>query len=136
MARHIDGRDNAGCDRHRGLRLPVRRERRRCLSVDDSNEAAMTNGPALHSAKREGGFTLIELLIAMTITMLIAGALAGVVQPARAAFDRVPAELELQQRGRTAIDVLSQALRASVSRLEGAGILEELTVAIPVHAAA
>jgi hypothetical protein len=59
------------------------------------------------------GFTVIELLIALTMTLAIAGALANVVQPARAVFDRVPGELDLQQRGRTAIDVLSQALRSS-----------------------
>jgi prepilin-type N-terminal cleavage/methylation domain-containing protein len=90
----------------------------------------------IRSAKREGGFTLIELLIAMTITLLIAGALAGIAQPARAAFDRVPAELELQQRGRTAIDAFSQALRSSVSMPGESGTFEELTVVVPVHAGA
>jgi type II secretory pathway pseudopilin PulG len=59
------------------------------------------------------GFTVIELLIALAIVMLLAGALAGVVAPARAVFDRVPAELDLQQRGRTAIDVISTALRSA-----------------------
>ncbi len=59
------------------------------------------------------GFTVIELLIALAIVLSIAGAVAQVVPPARAAFDRLPAELELQQRGRTAIDMLSQALRSA-----------------------
>ncbi len=75
------------------------------------------------------GFTVIELLIAMTITLLIAGALASVAQPARAAFDRVPAELELQQRARTAIDALSQALRSSgknVAATERLGLLSDI----------
>ena len=45
--------------------------------------------------------------------MLLAGALAGLAQPAREVFDRVPAELELQQRGRTAIDVISNAVRSA-----------------------
>jgi prepilin-type N-terminal cleavage/methylation domain-containing protein len=117
----------------------------------------MIQGFVLGSAKREGGFTLIELLIAMTITLLIAGALASVVQPARAAFDRVPAELDLQQRARTAIDALSQALRsagrnvaapdglgllsdivptASVSGPDESGPFTELTVIVPVTDAA
>lgn len=61
----------------------------------------------------ERGFTVTELLIAMTITLLIAGALANVAQPARAVFDRGPAELELQQRARTALDVLSQTVRSA-----------------------
>jgi len=64
-------------------------------------------GPASH------GFTLIELLIALAIVTLLAGALAGVAEPARAVFDRVPAELDLQQRGRTAIDVISNELRSA-----------------------
>ena len=82
------------------------------------------------------GFTLIELVIAMTITLLIAGVLAGVAQPARAAFDRVPAELELQQRGRTAIEALSQALRVSISGADMDGVFDELTVVVPIAAPA
>lgn len=82
------------------------------------------------------GFTVIELLIAMTITLLIAGALANVAQPARAAFDRVPAELDLQQRGRTAIGTLSQALRAAVLVPAASGTFDELTVVVPVPDAA
>jgi prepilin-type N-terminal cleavage/methylation domain-containing protein len=93
---------------------------------------------------RSGGFTLIELLIAMTITLVIAGAIAGVAPSARAAFDRVPAELDLQQRGRTAIDVLSQAIRSagmnvgdllpavSVSEPDESGAFAELTAIVPV----
>lgn len=81
------------------------------------------------------GFSLIELLVAMMITLLLAGALAGVAQPARAAFERVPAELELQQRGRAAIDALSQALRASLRIDDAAGIGTELTVIVPAGTA-
>ena len=76
------------------------------------------------------GFSFIELLIAMAITLLLAGAVAGVAQPARAAFARVPAELEMQQRGRIAIDTLSQALRASLRIPDAAGIVTELTVIV------
>lgn len=100
---------------------------------------------------------MIELLVAMTIALLVAGAVAGVARPAREAFERVPAELELQQRGRTAIDALSQALRsagkdvaatellgslsgllpaASVSNPDGTGAFTELTVIMPVADAA
>lgn len=103
------------------------------------------------------GFTLVELLIAMGITILIAGAIAGSAPQARAAFDRMPADLELQQRGRMAIDVLSQALRSagsnvaateslgalsdllpivSVSGEDEPGVFTELTVIIPVPAPA
>jgi len=116
-----------------------------------------SQGLALRGTKREGGFTIIELLVAMTITLLIAGVLAGVARPARAVFDRVPAELDLLQRGRTAIDALSQALRSagknvaatellgsfsdllptvSVSKPDESGAFTELTVIVPVVDAA
>jgi len=103
------------------------------------------------------GFSIIELLIGMTVTILIAGAIAGVAPHARAAFDYVPADLDLQQRGRTAIDVLSQAVRSagtnvaatdslgaltdllpavSVSGEDEPGVFTELTVILPVPDAA
>ena len=81
------------------------------------------------------GFTFVELLIAMTITIFIAGAIAGVAPHARAAFDRVPADLDLQQRGRTAINVLSQALRSAgnnVAATESLGALSDLLPAVSV----
>jgi Tfp pilus assembly protein PilW len=79
----------------------------------------------------------MELLIALTIVMLIAGALASLAEPARAAFDRVPAELDLQQRGRTAIDVLSQALRSTIGGVtvgdpSAAGDFGSLMVTVPI----
>lgn len=116
------------------------------MPVHDSNEAAVKDG-----------FSIIELLIAMTVTILIAGAIAGVAPQARSAFERVPADLDLQQRGRTAIDVLSQALRSagndvaateslgalsdllptvSVSEEDEPGVFTELTVIVPVPDAA
>lgn len=76
------------------------------------------------------GFTVLELLVALAIVMSIAGVLAQVVQPARAAFDRVPAELDLQQRGRTAIDVISQALRSAVTPVAADGAT--MTVIVPI----
>ena len=75
------------------------------------------------------GFSVLELLIALAIVTLLAGALAGVAEPARAVFDRVPAELDLQQRGRTAIDVIANELRSagrSVPAMNGLGSLGEI----------
>ena len=59
------------------------------------------------------GFSLLELLIATTICAVIAAGIAVVVPPSRAAFERTPAELDLQQRGRTAVDVILQAIRTA-----------------------
>jgi hypothetical protein len=62
--------------------------------------------------------------------------------------DRVPAERDLQQRGRTAIDVMSQAIRSagknvgdllpavSLSEPDESGIFRELSVIVPVANAA
>ena len=80
------------------------------------------------------GFTIIELLIAMTITLLIAGALASVAPPARAAFERVPAELELQQRGRTAMAALSQAIRGAGKNVAATELLGSLSDLLPAAA--
>lgn len=82
------------------------------------------------------GFTLIELLIATAITLVIAGAIAAATPAARAAIDRVPAELEMDQRGRIALDTLSQVLRAAVeiwpAMPDESGAFSELSVVIPV----
>ena len=80
------------------------------------------------------GFTLVELLVALTITLLITGALAHAMPAARAAFERVPAELDVRQRGRVAIDTLSAALRAadrvSVASPDDDGAYTQLTTVI------
>lgn len=82
------------------------------------------------------GFMLVELLVALAIMLLIAGAIAAAAPAARAVFDRVPVELEMQQRGRTALDTLSTALRSadriSVAGLDEDGGYSELTAVIPV----
>jgi hypothetical protein len=77
------------------------------------------------------GFSVMELLVALTMTLAIAGALANVVPPARAAFERVPGEFDLQQRGRTAIDVLSQALRSAGRNVAAMESLGSLSDALP-----
>jgi type II secretory pathway pseudopilin PulG len=84
----------------------------------------------LHCPGPARGFTVIELLIAMAIVMSIAGVVAQLVEPARAAFDRVPAELDLQQRGRTAIDQMSQAMRSAIAPVIVSG--DTLTVMVAV----
>lgn len=98
----------------------------------------MISRRASRYGKHVRGFTVIELLIAMVITLLIAGALAQSVPPARAAFDRVPAELDLQQRGRTAINLLAQTLRSAIAidADSSSGTVATLTVIAPTVAGA
>lgn len=59
------------------------------------------------------GFSLIELLVALTVCALLSGAIAAVAPPARAMFDATPEILDLQQRERTATDVLASAIRSA-----------------------
>ena len=82
-------------------------------------------------ADRQRGFTLIELLVVLGIIMSIAAVVAQLAPPARVAFDRVPADLDLQQRGRTAIDVLSQALRSAGRDVAANTALGQLSELLP-----
>ncbi len=59
------------------------------------------------------GFSLVELLVALAICSLVSAAIGAMVPPSRAVFEQTPAVLELQQRGRTAIDAIAQAVRSA-----------------------
>ena len=59
------------------------------------------------------GFSLVELLVALTVCALLSGAIAAVAPQARAAFDATPEALDLLQRERTVVDVLTRALRSA-----------------------
>ncbi|MSO35975.1 MAG: prepilin-type N-terminal cleavage/methylation domain-containing protein [Acidobacteria bacterium] len=59
------------------------------------------------------GFSLVELLVALTVCALLSGAIAAVAPQARAAFDSTPEVLDLLQRERTVVDVLTRALRSA-----------------------
>lgn len=94
----------------------------------------MSAHPRGHAVGQQG-FSLIELVVVLGIVMSIGAVAAHQVPPARVAFDRVPAELDLQQRGRTAIDVLSQELRSAgrnVAATTGLGQLSALLPAVSV----
>ena len=88
--------------------------------------------PSPFGGQRSEGFTVIELLIALAIVLLLAGALAGLVEPARDVFERVPAELELQQRGRTAIDVIATAVRSAGKNVAATNELGTFANLLPV----
>lgn len=77
----------------------------------------------------------------MTVTLLLAGALLSAVGPAREVFDRVPAELDLQQRARTALDHITQAIRlagidVALSEPDESGRSTELAAIVPIPAGA
>lgn len=82
------------------------------------------------------GFTLVELLIAMVVVVLLTGAIAAAATQARTVFDRVPAVIDVQQRGNVAIDTLSQALRGAVRVTadipEDEGRFAQLSVITPI----
>jgi prepilin-type N-terminal cleavage/methylation domain-containing protein len=91
----------------------------------------MKRGPGAPRHAPRQGFTVIELLIAMAIVVSITGLLAQVVEPGRAAFERVPAELDLQQRGRTAIDVITRAVRSAGADVIATGKLGAFADILP-----
>jgi prepilin-type N-terminal cleavage/methylation domain-containing protein len=61
----------------------------------------------------EPGFSLVELLVALAVCSLLSAVVAGLAPPARAAFEQTPVTLNLQQRGRTAIDAMAAAIRSA-----------------------
>lgn len=77
------------------------------------------------------GFSLIELLIALTICALVSAGVAAAVAPARAAFERTPAEIDLQQRARTATEAIAQAVRAAGGDAVAADQLGVLGALVP-----
>jgi prepilin-type N-terminal cleavage/methylation domain-containing protein len=68
---------------------------------------------ALRYGGQDRGFSLVELLIATAIAALVAAAIAAVVPSLQAFFEQAPAAIDLQQRGRTAVDVIASAVRAA-----------------------
>ena len=54
------------------------------------------------------GFTLIEVLISMAITIVVMGAVFGLLTRGQRSFQREPQVAELQQNARTALDMVSK----------------------------
>lgn len=59
------------------------------------------------------GFSLVELLVALALCAVVSAALAGVVAPARAAFETAPAAIDQHLRARSGADTIVSALRAA-----------------------
>lgn len=77
------------------------------------------------------GFSLVELLVALTVCAVLSAAVAGLVPSARAALDAAPAALDLQQRGRTGVDVLAAAIRSAASDVASAAELGAFGSMVP-----
>ena len=63
------------------------------------------------------GFTILELVIATALTLLLTGALFGLVDPARGGFHTQPEASDMHQRLRVAVDALTRDLL-----MAGAGV--------------
>ena len=88
---------------------------------------------SLESRAYQRGFSLLELLVAMVVCVLLSGAVAGMMAPARAAFDRTPAALDLHQRGRAGLDLLTTVVRsagANVGAADGLAAFPDLMPAV------
>jgi prepilin-type N-terminal cleavage/methylation domain-containing protein len=71
---------------------------------------ALSSGLAREDAVagRQKGFSLIELVVAMTVTLIITGAVFQLVTAGKGAFRREPALSDRQQNIRVAMDLISQ----------------------------
>lgn len=58
------------------------------------------------ASRRAAGFSLIELMVAMTVTLIITGAIYGLLASGQNAFRREPALTERQQNVRLAMDLI------------------------------
>jgi prepilin-type N-terminal cleavage/methylation domain-containing protein len=81
------------------------------------------------------GFSLVELLVAMVIVVLLTATIGAAATQARAFFERIPAVIDMQQRGTAALSELSQALRSAVQvtgEAPDGGGYSQLTIVRPI----
>jgi prepilin-type N-terminal cleavage/methylation domain-containing protein len=70
-----------------------------------------------HPRVSEAGFSLIELLVAMTITLIVSGAIYGLMTAGQNAFRREPELAERQQNIRLAMDLMTRDIANAGSGL-------------------
>jgi prepilin-type N-terminal cleavage/methylation domain-containing protein len=73
---------------------------RAAVMVSGEERSMRQRGPA------DGGFSLIELMVAMTITLVISGAVYGLMAGGQTAFRREPEQADRQQNIRVAMDLI------------------------------
>lgn len=85
--------------------------------------------------KRNAGFTLVETLIAASLLLVVAGSVLAVVRPSAATARALPSAIDVQQRARTAADVLFRDLYAAGAGLDlgpqTAGLVRYFAPVIP-----
>jgi prepilin-type N-terminal cleavage/methylation domain-containing protein len=67
--------------------------------------------------KRQGGFSLVELMVAMMITLIVSGAIYGLLASGGNAFRREPEVADRQQNIRIAMDLISRDIAEAGSGL-------------------
>ena len=70
-----------------------------------------------HPRASESGFSLIELLVAMVITLIVSGAIFGLMTAGQNAFRREPELAERQQNIRLAMDLITRDIANAGSGL-------------------
>ncbi len=79
--------------------------------------ASATAGAAcivMTAARRDDGFTLVELLVTMVLGMVVLGGLVGLLTTSEHAGKRISDRVDAAQRGRNAMESMTQELRAMV----------------------
>ncbi len=69
---------------------------------------AMRTAMSIKSRASEGGFSLVELMVAMTVTLIVSGAIYGLLTSGGNAFRREPEMADRQQNIRVAMDLISR----------------------------
>jgi Tfp pilus assembly protein PilW len=80
---------------------------------------------------RRAGFSVVELTIALGLTLMVAAAVAAIVDPARGAFAAQPEALDVQQRLRVGVDALTRDLIGAGAGSTVAGQTGPLVDALP-----
>lgn len=65
----------------------------------------------IDAPRRQAGFSLVELMVAMMITLIVSGAIYGLMAGGQNAFRREPALVERQQNIRIALDLITRDLQ-------------------------
>jgi len=81
--------------------------------------------------RRSDGFSVIELTVALALTLMVVGAVAAIVTPARSAFAAQPEAMDVQQRLRVGVEALMRELMAAGAGSSVGGQSGPLGDAIP-----